>query len=144
MPLAQARLIAIMRGEEMRSVAVTFDLGDTITFRLSPVTGVVQSIDAHVLGVTYSVPLARCGSIKNVRFDTLTVGLGERDERKEGTFTFMFRMGTEKDRRFGELPRVQLNFYKGQFIDPLIYNKTAPRSGYASSLCPGVPIEVPR
>ena len=59
-------------------------------------------------------------------------------------FGFIFSMGTEKDRRFGVLPRIQMGFSKGQFVDPLISSQTGPHSSFDSSLCPGVPIEVPR
>ena len=58
-PLAQGQIFAA-QPNPIVSVAITSALGDTITFRLSPVTGVVQAIDARVLGVRYSVPLARC------------------------------------------------------------------------------------
>ena len=144
-PLAQGQIFAA-QPNPIVSVAITSALGDTITFRLSPVTGVVQGIDARVLGIRYSVPLARCLPLKNIRFETVAfmlIPIGH-DTRKEGTFGFVFSMGTEKDRRFGVLPRIQMGFYKAQFVDPLISSQTGPRSSFASSLCPGVPIEVPR
>jgi len=99
-----------------------------------------------VLGIRYSVPLARCLPLKNIRFENVTFMLTPigHDKRKEGTFGFIFSMGTEKDRRFGVLPRTQMGFSKRQFVDPLISSQTGPHSSFDSSLCPGVPIEVPR
>jgi hypothetical protein len=122
--------LANMRGESIRSVTLGLTMGDTIWFLLS--RGVVQDMTVSVGGTMRKVPLATCMPLRNVRFESVRFILGEHDTRKEGTFTILFRMGTDEDRRFDSLPKVQLNFYKWHFVDPLITTQTGPHSSFSS------------
>jgi hypothetical protein len=141
-PVTQAQIEPLDKEEQVRTVMITLALGDTIWFNF--LQGIVQSMGVVVGGgAIHEVPLATCMRLENVRFESLRFILGQHDRRKEGTFTILFSMGTKKDRRFGSLPMVQLNFYKWQFVDPLITTQTGPHSSLSIPLCYGVPQRVP-
>jgi hypothetical protein len=133
-PLAQARLVPY-HPNPIQSVSVNFESGDRVTFHLRD--NRVSSLDFHVRGAVYSTPLPGCLPLKNVQFESAAFFLGEEDRRAEGTFTLTFRMGTEAERQFGELPMVQINFLKKQFTRPQTTHWIAANSSYSSLLCTG-------
>jgi hypothetical protein len=124
-----------------RPVAITVHLGteETVSFRLSQ--RVVTDIDLHVRGGEYSIPLQCAGGLHDVNFGTVeVVASSEERDKADGSFALLFDMGSEQDRRFGKLPRVQLSFYRGRLTDMLVTNMTSERSGFSSKLCSSVPI----
>ena len=121
--------------------ATTIRVGqeDTVTFRFSG--DVVTDIDLHVHGGDYTVPLQCAGGLHEVHFDTVVVLSSLGDVGKaEGSFALLFDVGSEQDRRFGELPRVQISFSRRRFTAMLMTNRTGERSRFSSKLCATVPV----
>jgi hypothetical protein len=58
----------------------------------------------------------------------------------EKSFTVLFNMGQEQDRKYGALPRVQLSFRRGRVVTMLVTNKTAETADFASKLCAELPV----
>lgn len=121
--------------------AVVRSLGqaDTITFRLTQ--GVVEAINLYVHGAEYTVPLACAGGLLHVHFETAELGGQESDAAATpGTFAVFFDKGSEADRRFGKLPRVQLSFYRHRLIEMLVTTATGKQSAFSAKLCATVPV----
>ena len=121
--------------------AVTVRIGseDTVSFRLSQ--RVVTDIEIHLRGAEYSVPLQCAGGLHDVSFETATIHASEGERAKtEGSFSLLFDMGNEQDRRFGKLPRVQLSFYRRRLTAMLVTIMTAEKSGFSSNLCATLPV----
>lgn len=119
-----------------RPVAMTIRLGseDTASFRVSQ--RVVTDIDLHVRGADYSVPLQCAGGLHDVNFATVELWLETAD-----TFSLLFDMGNEQQRKFGKLPRMQVGFSRGRLDTMLLTTMTSERSGGASKLCSSLPVE---
>jgi hypothetical protein len=121
--------------------AVTIRLGaeDTVSFRGSD--RVVNEIQLRVRGKGYSVPLQCAGGLHDVKPETASIG-GSADQQAvaDGSFALLFDMGNEQDRRFGQLPRVQLSFYRGRLTEMLVTIRTSEQSGFSSKLCLTVPV----
>ncbi len=117
-----------------RPVAITVRLGseDTASFRLSQ--RVVTDIDLHVRGADYSVPLQCAGGLHDVNVSTVELWRETAD-----TFSLLFDMGNEQDRKFGKLPRVQVGFSRGRLTTMLLTTMTSERAGGASKLCSSLP-----
>lgn len=119
-----------------RPVAITVQLegDDTVSFRLSQ--RVVTEVDLHVHGAEYSVPLQCAGGLRDVDFGTVELSL---QDKVDDGFALLFNMGGEQSRQFGDLPRVQLSFYRGRLTEMLVTNKTSERSAFTSKLCSSPP-----
>lgn len=121
-------------------VTIRLQSEDAVTFRLSQ--RVVTSIDLDVSGEHYSVALDCAGGLHDVHFDTSEIHAFRVDPANaRGTFALFFDIGTEQDRKFGKLPRVQISFYRGQVREMLLTNMTGERSSFTSKLCPNPPID---
>ena len=87
-----------------------------------------------------SIPLQCAGGLRSVRFESAVVVQVDERERAEGSFSLLFDMGDEQDRRFGRLPRVQLSFRRRRLTEMLVDTMTGPRSAFSSKLCSPVPV----
>jgi hypothetical protein len=108
---------------------------DTVSFRLSQ--RVVTDIDLHARGEEYSVPLQCAGGLHDVHFETTELHRG--DER-EKSFAVFFDLGSEQDRKFGKLPRVQLSFYRGRLTEMLVTTMTGEQASFSAKLCSTLPV----
>ena len=120
------------------AVSVRFDSGDTASFRLAE--RLVTDIEFHVQGKDYSVPLKCAGGLPDVHFDTATLSGRSEEGTAEKTFTLLFDMGREQDRKYGALPRIQVSFYRGRVVDMLVTNKTGDKAYFSSKLCAELPV----
>lgn len=130
-----------LHAQPERTGAVVRNLGqaDTITFRLTE--GVVEAIDLHVHGAEYTVPLACAGGLRDVHFETAELsGQGRDAAATQGTFALFFDMGSEAERRFGKLPRVQLSFHRHRLTDMLVTTMIGKQSAFSAKLCATVPV----
>ena len=106
---------------------------DRVSFRRSQ--DIVTDIDLHVAAST-----TRCGS--SARADSATSGsrpqksthLEKRKKRRLDPSPLIFDMGNEQDRRFGELPRVQLGFYRRRLTLMLVTTMTGEQWGFVEAL----------
>ena len=134
--------IAPDRTDVPRMISVMFMSGDTALFGLSVnpslpagTNGNVVSIQLQVAMKYYEVPLTACRALKEIHTETARFSDSEPVKRKDGTFSFTFRMGDEGTRRFGELPLVQISYAKGHFVDATVTRATAEHSYFSSPLC---------
>lgn len=119
--------------ETPRSITVLFASGSA-TFNLD--NQIAQTIAVRVGDKQYSAQLAGCIPLEHIRFDTAKFFNGIPAERRDGTFTLTFQMGTEASRAFGELPLIQVSFRDGKVVGRLISRQIAERHGFTSPLCP--------
>jgi hypothetical protein len=119
-------------------ITVHFESEDTVTFKGSE--RVVTEIDLHVRGSEYTVPLRCAGGLHDVHAETAEMHTAGEAQAKEGTFFLRFDVGNEQDRRFGELPHIQISFYRRRLTDMLVTNMTSVNSGFSSKLCSTLPV----
>lgn len=98
-----------------RTLAIGFGTGETATFSLkgSEVTG----LSLRVGPTDRAVPQAECAKLREIRFDTASLGWdGTFESAEQADYCFLdFDMGAESTRSFGALPRVRLMFRDGKF-----------------------------
>jgi hypothetical protein len=123
---------------QREAVAVRFDSGDTASFRLTERR--VTDIDFHVQGKGYSLPLTCAGGLADVHFDSAELSGGSEQATAEKSFTMLFDIGQEQDRKYGALPRIQLSFRLGRVVAMLVTNKTGDTASFSSKLCAELPV----
>jgi hypothetical protein len=113
------------RIETPRTLAVSFENGDHVTFAISD--GKISAVTLHIGTADFSVPENVCAQLKDIRFDTVSLLWDGQSASaaKSGYFYLEFQMGSEKKRAFGELPQVQLMFTDGKFDGATIRKKMA-------------------
>jgi len=116
------------------SITVHFGRSAEATFNLEQAR--TTSIDFLVGGNIYRAILVGCTPVTHVHFDTALLIQG-RPRTQEGDFMLTFRMGEEAEKRFGELPLVQISFKGGKLSKMLYYRKTSQQAGFSAQLCPG-------
>jgi hypothetical protein len=123
-------------------IMVMFKTGDTADFYVRENTSLTDSTNGTVTGLTlqvamrfYQVPLTDCRSLKNVHAETARFADYDIVKRKQGTFSFTFRMGDESTRRFGELPQIQITYLNGRFAQATMTRLDGPHSYFTSPLC---------
>jgi hypothetical protein len=109
------------------SVTVRFQSGSA-TFNFAGER--VNTIEFVVENKQYSTELTGCMPLEHVRFDTARLS-----QQKNGTFTLIFQMGAEKDRRYGELPVVQILYQNGRLGGRYLALRTGEHSTSSSLLC---------
>ena len=139
----QAAVVAsaqISQNSVDRPAAMTVRFGSDAkaTFKAQP--DVVTDIDLKVSGMDYTVPLQCAGGLRDVHVETSEVHLTGPQAAAEGTFSLLFQIGNEQDKRFGEQPRVQISFYRRRVTDMLLTTKTSERSWFSSKLCATLPV----
>jgi hypothetical protein len=97
-----------------RSVAFSFESGDSVTFNLTH--GQLRGIDFRVAGRLYSARLTGYPLLGQVQLDTVRFDSGPPGPN-QGTFDLGFRAGAESARQFGELPQVGVAFLNGHLQD---------------------------
>jgi hypothetical protein len=121
------------------AVEVVFDSGDTASFRLAE--RLVTDIDLHVRGGDYSLALECAGGLADVRFDTAELSVGASEVAvADKSFSLLFDIGQEQDRRYGALPRVQVSFYRGRVTAMLMTTRTSDTSSFSSKICAELPV----
>ena len=147
MHLALVTLLALQAGsvlsptlriQEPSAITVQFDSESMVTFKSSQ--RVVNQIDLRIRGSEYTVPLQCAGGLHDVHAETTEIHTGTEAQAAEGTFSLMFDIGNEQDRRFGNLPRVQISFYRRRVTEMLVTNMTGPQSGFSSRMCSTLPV----
>jgi hypothetical protein len=66
--------------------------------------------------------------------------VGSEEATTEKSFTLLFDIGQEQDRKYGALPRIQLSFRRGRVVDMLVTNKTGDTASFSSHLCAELPV----
>lgn len=100
----------------------------------------VTRIDLHLRfrGADYSVDLECADGLRDVRYDSAELAfLGDEDD--ESSFSLLFDVGREDERRFGRLPRVELGFHEGRVTVMLLSRPTGESSTAGSNLCVKLP-----
>ena len=116
------------------AVAVRLELGDSVEFLTE--SGRLKALRVVLAGVSYSATFERCRPIANIRYEsTQAIFQNFRADRASGSVTVTFRAGRDAEERFGELPKVQINFVDGTRTEALLETKVSSRSAHAENLC---------
>ena len=98
-----------------RTVSFTFSTNEHVTFEIN---------GSKVLGVTvqvgnsrYSVPETTCTRLRDIHFNTVSLGWSSAYEsvREAGQFYVQFNMGPRRPGPFGDIPPICLHFRDGKF-----------------------------
>ena len=94
-------------------------------------------VDAHVGGRELSYDLRHCTLPSSLHVDSMELTRDDlRDDAYRGeSFTLLFDVGSEADRQFGKLPRVQLSWLDGTLVAALITRQTSWTMGFSAELC---------
>ena len=113
------------RIEHPRTLTVSFQTGESVTFTISNAT--VTALSVRIGSSVYSVPQSECAKLHDVRFEsTKLLWSGSYETAAAADYFYIqFDLGLEAARAFGELPRVQVMFRGGKFSDTSITKKTA-------------------
>jgi len=95
------------------------------------------SVEMSVAGHRSVFQLDTCVLSREIRVEGMEL---ERDDLREGehrsrAVTLMFDVGSEKDRRFGKLPRAQLTWMQDRLMVAAQHHKIAPNEETTSPLC---------
>jgi hypothetical protein len=132
--VANAHIMPEQASPNPISVTVHFNESADVTFNFEQAG--VASIDFLISGKTYTAVVYDCKPIVHVRFDTALLTQGP-PRAPEDDFKLTFRMGEETDKRFGELPLVQISFKGGKVSEMRYSMKTTAIAESGSQLCPG-------
>ena|GEM_PF-5205115 len=84
----------------------------------------IKSIIVKSGGSFCAVPANICAKLHDLRFDTIVLGWGYPTEFMGAYFFLRFNMGREDERKYGELPQVDLLFENGKFLTALRCRRT--------------------
>lgn len=120
---------------ESGALIVKLDRGSTAHFVLGATT--VTRILVQVGSRQLSADMRACALPRSIHTDDMELIREDlrQDEHRTDMLTLLFDVGSESDRSFGKLPRVQLSWAKGEFAIALISNQIATNHGFSSSLC---------
>jgi len=120
-----------------RSLTIQLDGNSTVSFALDggrPLSVEVkvgsQSLTASLQGCALPSPI-HVKSMSLIRDDLRT------DKLQIDSLTLLFDVGLEQERRFEELPRVQLSWLDERLDQALITRLIKPNHGFSSPLCSG-------
>lgn len=99
--------------------------------------GRVVDVTARVGRMTSpSFVLEHCIEVSNVRFDTIQLIRDDlRSQDPRDAFSLLFDFGSEIERQYGKLPRVQLSYADGKWAIAVVTRPTGDKSSFSSSLC---------
>ena len=122
------------RIEHPQTLAVDFKTGDRVTFTLSG--AVITAVALHVGSVDYGIPATDCAKLHDIHFESISfLWNGSYQSAAEADYFYLrFDMGAESTRAFGELPRVELKFRDGKFVEATITKETAQGTWETSGL----------
>lgn len=107
-------------------ISVAFKSGANVRFHT---TGdKVTALNFQSGKVKYTVPAKVCSRLRKVLFKSTTISwTGKAASPAQSKYVYLeFRMGSGKDQRFGELPRVHLTFENGKFQSASVSRKIRP------------------
>ncbi len=125
--------------ETPEAVTVQFAAQDSASFYLTD--GLVTRIDIQARGESYTVPLdcVTGGGLRDVRFGTALLAFAGTPGNGAKGVSLLFERGREDERRFGELPRVQVSLSGGRVREMLESRQTSATSSFSDKLCESLP-----
>jgi HEAT repeat protein len=135
--MAFAQVARTPQNERPAFIALTFPSSGSVTFRLEQQR--VTRVDVRLRGVEFSVPFECAGGLRNVRVETSELILRDVPTVEPGSAALLFEMGQDDERKFGRLPRVQINLSGGKVTDMLVTTATAENASLSSNLCSSLP-----
>ena len=120
---------------ESGELIIELDRGSTAHFALGAKT--VTAILVRVGDRQLSADLRACVLPRSVHTDGMKLIRDDlrEDEHRSDVLTLLFDAGSESDRAFGKLPRVQLSWVNGELAAALISHQIASNHGFSSPLC---------
>jgi hypothetical protein len=103
-----------------QSVSINFGASRYVVFALSGTR--VVGVTAHMGTIVAHASKNMCAKLHDVQFESVKIIYGPTDKPFDPTngFAFQFNVGPESRRSAGELPSVQLNFYRDGSSDASI------------------------
>jgi hypothetical protein len=97
----------------------------------------VDTVEIRIGDRKFLASLKNCKLERPIYIDGMKLERDDlrKDEDRQDTLTLLFDVGSESERQFGKLPRVQLTWGKGQLIMALITREIAQNSGFSFPLC---------
>jgi hypothetical protein len=97
----------------------------------------IDTIQVRVNGRAYLSSLRNCKLERPIHVDGMEFLRDDlrKDEDKDDAATLFFDVGSESERQFGKLPRVQLSWRNGRLIMALISRQNGNNSGFSYPLC---------
>ena len=141
---AAAEIVAEWPNEREKPSGVTSTADDLIVklgtnsvvhFYLSGERG--TSVEMTVAGRRSVFQLDTCTLSRKIHTDGMELERNDlrQDEHRGNSFTLLFDTGTEKDRSFGVLPRVQLTWTYNRLMVASVTRQVAANSGTTLPLC---------
>jgi len=94
------------------------------------------SVEMNVAGYRSVFQLDTCVLSREIHVEGMELVRDDLNEdHQSGTVTLNFDVGSEKDRRFGILPRAQLIWYRDQLAQAVVHRQIGPNAGFTSPLC---------
>jgi hypothetical protein len=119
-----------------QTVSIAFAADATVQFTL--IDGRLASLSGHIGKIQTNASFDDCKTLRNLRLDNFKL---IRDDLKrqdpQQSITLLFDVGSDDDRRFGQLPRVQLTFDARKINHALITRRTSDSGYFSDQLCPG-------
>jgi hypothetical protein len=140
--VAAAEIVAEGPQESPSSVAVKSNelavkLGATSIVRFVLSGQRVVRVDITVAGKRYIADMRTCALPASIHTNNMVLlrdDLRDDTHRRDG-FTLLFDVGSENDRKFGELPRIQLTWEHSRLEAAYISHMIAANSGFGEPLC---------
>jgi hypothetical protein len=95
------------------------------------------AVEMSVAGYRSVFQLDTCALPRDIHVDGMELERGDirEGDRAPGALTLYFFVGTEKDRRFGELPRAQLTWARDRLMAAVVHKKVGANEGTTLPLC---------
>jgi len=133
---AHATISAPAPEQTPQTVSIDFSADATVQFTL--IDGRLAGVSGHIGKIQTNASFDGCKALTNLRLDNFKV---IRDDLKrqdpQQSVTLLFDVGSDDDRRFGQLPRVQLTFDLRNINHALITRRTSDGGYFSDQLCPG-------
>jgi hypothetical protein len=130
-PEEQPRKIETESGE----LIIEFDRGSIVQFVVD--AKAEFRILMRVRDRQLSADLRGCALPRSIHTDGMKLIRDDlrEDQHRSDALTLLFDVGSESERAFGKLPRVQLSWVNGELAAALISYQIAPNHGFSSPLC---------
>jgi hypothetical protein len=97
----------------------------------------VDTVEIRIGDREYLAALGNCKLQRPIHLEDMELLREDlrNDEERQDALTLLFDVGSESERQFGKLPRVQLSWRDGRLIMALISRETGQNSGFSFPLC---------
>lgn len=116
-------------------LTVNLSLGSVVHMTFQ--AGKVDTVQIRIDGREYLASLKNCKLERPIHVDGFELQRDDlrRDGGRQDALSLLFDVGSESERQFGKLPRVQMSWREGRLVAALVTREVAQNSGFSSPLC---------